>query len=88
MSIIVIAEVWKALKHEIDDANLPDAAEALVNVLIDNDYEIAEIKSAFRRESEVLGAIRYHNSQIEDEEEYEEEEADEDYDEDYDDDEY
>ena len=87
MSIIVIAEVWKALKHEIDDANLSDAAEALVNVLIDNDYETAEIKGAFRGESEVLGAIRDYNSQLEDEDEYEEE-ADENYDEDYDDDEY
>jgi hypothetical protein len=88
MSITVIAEVWKALKHEIDDANLDDAAEALVNVLIDNDYETAEIKGAFRGESEVLGAIRDYNSQHEDEEEYEEEEADQEYDEDYDDDEY
>jgi hypothetical protein len=88
MSITVIAEVWKALKHEIDDANLDDAAETLVNVLIDNDYETAEIKGAFRGESEVLGAIRDYNSQHEDEEEYEEEEADQEYDEDYDDDEY
>ena len=88
MSITVIAEVWKALKHEIDDANLSDAAEALVNVLIDNDYETAEIKGAFRGESEIQGAIRDYNSQLEDEEGYEEEEADEDYDDYEDDDEY
>jgi len=81
MSITVIAEVWRALKHEIDENNLPDAAESLINVLVDNDYDTAEIKESFRRETEVMQALRDYNSQF-DEEEYEEEaeEEDEDYD--------
>lgn len=81
MSIAVIAEVWRALKVEIDGANLTDAADSLINVLIDNDYETADIKEAFRRESEVMEALREYNSQYE-EEEYEEEaeEEDDDYD--------
>ena len=81
MSITVIAEVWRALKVEIDGANLTDAADSLINVLIDNDYETADIKEAFRRESEVMEALREYNSQYE-EEEYEEEaeEEDDDYD--------
>ena len=48
MSITVIVEVWRALKFEIDGSNLPDAAESLVNVLIENDFETADIKSAFQ----------------------------------------
>jgi hypothetical protein len=81
MSITVIAEVWRALKHEIDENNLPDAAESLINVLVDNDYDTAEIKESFRRETEVMQALRDYNSQF-DEEEYEEEaeEEDDDYD--------
>ena len=81
MSITVIAEVWRALKHEIDENNLPDAAESLINVLIENDYDTADIKESFRRETEVIQALRDYNSQF-DEEEYEEdaEEEDEDYD--------
>lgn len=82
MSISVIAEVWRALKTEIIDSNLPDAAESLVNVLIDNDYEAAEIKSAFRGDSEVMDALSDYNAQYEDEDEYEEEEEEEDYDDD------
>jgi hypothetical protein len=78
MSITVIAEVWRALKFEIDGSNLPDAAEALVNVLIENDFDTAEIKEAFRRETEVVQALRDHNSQFTEEEEYEEYEEDED----------
>jgi hypothetical protein len=81
MSITVIAEVWRALKLEIDETNLPDAAESLINVLIDNDYEAADIKEAFRREPAVMEALREYSSQYE-EEEYEEEEYEEDEDED------
>jgi len=80
MSIGIVAEVWKAIKTEIDDANLPDAAESLVTVLIDNDYEADEIKSEFRRDSHVMDALKSHTSL------QEEEEEDEDYD--YDEDSY
>jgi len=79
MSITVIAEVWRALKFEIDVSNLPDAAETLVNVLIENDFEPADIKEAFRRETEVMQALRDYNSQYE-EEEFEEEDYEEDED--------
>ena len=82
MSITVVAEVWRALKVEIDEANLPDAAESLVDVLIQNDYEASDIKAEFRRDSDVMDAVKaYIASQEDEEEEYEEEEEeDEDYD--------
>jgi hypothetical protein len=79
MSITVIAELWRALKIEIDENNLSDASESLINVLIENDYDTAEIKEAFRREPSVMEALREYNSQYE--EEYEEEEYEEDEDE-------
>ena len=78
MSITVIAEVWRALKVEIDENNLADASESLINVLIDNDYDTADIKEAFRREPAVMEALREYNSQYEDEEYEEEYEEDED----------
>ena len=78
MSITVIAEVWRALKFEIDGSNLPDAAETLVNVLIENDFETADIKEAFRRDTEVMQALRDYIEEEEfEEEEFEEEEEDE-----------
>ena len=82
MSITVVAEVWRAIKGEIEEVNLPDAAESLVDVLIQNDYEASDIKAEFRKDSEVMDAVKaYIASQEEDEEEYEEEEEeDEDYD--------
>ncbi len=83
MSITVIHEVWRAIKSEIDDANLPDAAESLVDVLIQNDYEASDIKAEFRKDSNVMDAVKAYVASQEDEEEYEEDEEEED--EDYDD---
>ena len=82
MSITVIHEVWRALKSEIDETVLPDAAESLVDVLIQNDYEASDIKAEFRRDTYVMDAVKAYIASQEDveEEEYEEEEDDEDYD--------
>jgi hypothetical protein len=83
MSITVIHEVWRALKSQIDENSLPDAAESLVDVLIENGYEASDIKAEFRRDTDITDAVKsYIASHEEEEEEYEEEEED---DEDYDD---
>jgi len=84
MSITVIHEVWRALKSEIDETVLPDAAESLVDVLIQNDFEASDIKAEFRRDVHVMDAVKaFIASQEDEEEEYEEEDYDDD--EDYDD---
>jgi len=82
MSITVIHEVWRAIKSEIEEVNLPDAAESLVDVLIQNDYEASDIRAEFRKDSEVMDALKaFVASQEDEEEDYEEEdEEDEDYD--------
>lgn len=78
MSLTIAAEVWRAIKSEIDETNLPDAAESLVDVLIQNDYEASDIKAHFRKESEVMEAVKaYIASQEEDEDEFEDEDEDE-----------
>ena len=82
MSITVIHEVWRAIKSEIEEVNLPDAAESLVDVLIQNDYEASDIKAEFRRDSDVMDAVKAYIASQEEEEEYEEEEEEEEYDDD------
>ena len=82
MSITVIHEVWRALKTEIDETALPDAAESLVDVLIQNDYEASDIKAEFRRDSHVMDAVKAYIASQEDEEEEYEEEEEEDYEDD------
>ena len=78
MSLDFVAEVWDALREHIDMNDRKYAADTLINLLIDNNYEADEIKSAFRGEKEILSALKDYVSEHEVEEEYEEEYDDED----------
>ena len=78
MSLDFVAEVWDALREHIDMNDRKYAADTLINLLIDNNYETDEIKSAFRGEKEILSALKDYVSEHEVEEEYEEEYDDED----------
>ena len=79
MSIDFIAEVWDALRPHVDSNERKDAADTLINLLIDNDYEAADIKEAFRGDKDILGALKFYAEQHE-EDDYEDDE-DEDQDE-------
>ena len=71
--------IWDELKRYINTVDRAEAAESLVSILIDNDADAEDIKSAFAGDKDIKNAVaQYLNDQ---EEEYEEED---DYDEDYD----
>lgn len=78
MSLEFVAEVWDALRSHIDMNDRKDAADTLVNLLIENNHEADEIKDAFRGEKEILTALKDYVSEHEIEEEYEDEDEDED----------
>jgi hypothetical protein len=80
MTLNFVAEVWDALRNHIDFNERKDAADSLVNLLIENNYEADEIKEAFRGEKEILTALKDYVNEHEAEEEYEdyEEESDDD----------
>jgi hypothetical protein len=83
MSLDFVVEVWDALRSHIDFNDRSEAADSLVNLLIDNNYEAEDIKDAFTGEKEVLIALKEYMSQhdIEDEyEDYEEDDSDEEWD--------
>ena len=81
MSLDFVVEVWDALRSHIDLNDRTDAADSLINLLIDNNYEPTDIKDAFSSEKEVLSALKDYLEQhdIEDD-------VDDYYDEDIDDD--
>jgi hypothetical protein len=78
MSLDTIAEVWEALREHIDLSERNDAADTLVNFLIDNNYEIEEIKDAFK-DKDITKALKgYAEEHFPDEdEEIEEDDLDE-----------
>jgi hypothetical protein len=82
MSLDFVVEVWDALRSHIDLNDRSDAADSLVNLLIDNNYEANDIKDVFKGEKEVLTALKDYLEQqdIEDEyEDYDEDESDDDW---------
>jgi hypothetical protein len=82
MSLDFVVEVWDALRSHIDLNDRTEAADSLINLLIDNNYEPADIKDVFSGEKEVLSALKDYLEQqdIEDEyEDYDEDESDDDW---------
>jgi hypothetical protein len=83
MKLDFVAEVWDALRSHIDFNDRTDAADSLVNLLIDNNYEAEDIKDAFKGDKEMLTALK-ENLALHDTEEsyedYDEDDADEEWD--------
>jgi len=82
MSLDLVAEVWEALRTHIDFNERNDAADTLVNYLIDNNYEIDDIKDTFKDKdiTKALKGYAEEHFQDDDYEEYEDEDHDEDWD--------
>jgi hypothetical protein len=83
MSLDFVAEVWDALRSHIDFNDRTDAADSLVNLLIDNNYEAEDIKNAFKGDKEMLTALKEnlaHQDTEESYEDYDEDDADEEWD--------
>lgn len=69
--------IWGELKRYINTVDRGEAAESLVSILIDNDVNAEDIKSAFSGDREIKNALsNYLNSQDEDYEDFEEDEDD------------
>lgn len=82
MSLSAIAEIWDILRMHIDLNERKDAADTLVNYLMENNYEASDIKQEFRGDKEIAKAVLiYDDHSLHEEEE-------DDYDDDYDDDRY
>lgn len=73
MKLAPIAEVWQMMRESIISTDRDQVAENLVAILIDNDFSATDIRSAFRDDSDVITALKYH---VDDAIDYEEEEED------------
>jgi len=83
MSVELSKEIWDELKRYINVVDKSDAAETLVSVLIDNDIDADDIKSAFKTDNEIKRALTsYLKDHADDEDDEDDEEALEDWDED------
>lgn len=77
MSADIAAEIWSELKRYINSMDQADAAETLVNIMIDNDIDSEDIRSAFSGDAMVKRILSDYVDEEEDEA-YEEEDYEED----------
>lgn len=76
----VAADLWYELKRYIPVPDRGEAADLMINLLIDNDYTAQEIKSAFKGDTDVKHALQSYLDEAsgdedeDDSEDYEEDE--------------
>jgi hypothetical protein len=68
MSANVAAEIWGELRRYVNTVDRDEAAETVVAVLIDNDYDADQIRDAFKGDSDIKRALAaYVNKDVEEE---------------------
>lgn len=77
--------IWGELKRYISTVDRNEAAETVIQILMDNDADVDDIKSAFKGDSDIKRAL---TSYLDNDNDYSEEEEEEEYeDDDYNEDE-
>lgn len=56
----VIGEIWDLVSEHIPEGDLPDITENIVGILLDNDFDIEDIKYQFSNDSHMIDAVSYH----------------------------
>lgn len=79
MPVDLAFELWSELKRYINNIDRSEAADALVNLLIDNDYDIEEIRQGFKGDSDIKKSLQSYLNDIDDDPEEDEAEDPEDY---------
>ena len=80
MSVEVAHDLWNELRRFLSTPDRTEAADAVVAVLIDNDYDAEDIRQAFKGDKDIKQALESYLDDTQDD-------VDEDP-EDYDEDEY
>ncbi len=84
MSEAIAAEIWGELKRYVNTVDRAEAAETVIQILMDNDSDIEDIRDAFKGDSDIKRALTSYLDNDNDYSDEEEEPEDEDYDEDED----
>jgi hypothetical protein len=79
MNETIAAEIWGELKRYINTVDRNEAAETVVQILMDNDLDVNDIRDFFKGDSDIKRALTAYLDNDKDYDEDEESE-DEDYD--------
>jgi hypothetical protein len=84
MSEAIASEIWGELKRFVNTVDRDEAAETVIQILMDNDSDVEDIRNAFKGDSDIKRALTTY---LDNDKDYVEEEDEEPEDEDYDEDE-
>ena len=85
MSETIASEIWGELKRFVNTVDRAEAAETVIQILMDNDSDVEDIRDAFKGDTDIKRALTAYLDNDKDyveedeEEDYEEEEEDEDW---------
>jgi hypothetical protein len=79
MSEHVAAEIWGELKRYVNTVDRNEAAETVVQILMDNDSDVEDIRNAFKGDVDIKRALTSYLDNDKDYAEDEEESEEEDY---------
>jgi hypothetical protein len=75
MSELIASEIWGELKRYVNTVDRADAAETVVQILMDNDSDIDAIKNAFKSDLDIKRALTAY---LDNDNDYADDEDDED----------
>ena len=85
MSEAIASEIWGELKRFVNTVDRDEAAETVIQILMDNDSDVEDIRAAFKGDSDIKRALTAYLDNDKDyaaedeEDEFEEEEEDQDW---------
>ena len=86
MSEAIASEIWGELKRFVNTVDRAEAAETVIQILMDNDSDVEDIRNAFKGDSDIKRALtayldndKDYAAEDEEDDEYEEEEEDQDW---------
>ena len=85
MSEVIASEIWGELKRFVNTVDRAEAAETVIQILMDNDSDVEDIRDTFKGDTDIKRALTAYldndkDYAAEDEEDnFEEEEEDEDW---------
>ena len=57
MSEVLANEIWSELKRFVNTVDRAEAAETMVQILMDNDSDVEDIRTAFKGDSDIKRAL-------------------------------
>ena len=86
MSEVIASEIWGELKRFVNTVDRAEAAETVIQILMDNDSDVEDIRDAFKGDTDIKRALtayldndKDYEAEDEEDDEHEEEEEDEDW---------